>query len=113
MLVENREGIRLYPDLFADAVLLDACLDHSGKASALYRAILTKLPIDDFPAVMRNLAQADWESRVRKDAKSSLFDPVWKEFVHRFEENWTTPRSFTRGDRPTDGRSGAQTERSC
>lgn len=87
MLVENREGIRLYPDLFADAVLLDASLDRSGKASAFYHAILTKLPIDDFPAVMRNLAQADWESRVRKEAKSSLFDPVWKEFVRRFEQS--------------------------
>src|ERR1700687_6143914 len=86
MAVENREGIRLYPDLFADAVLLDASLDHSGQVSALSRTILQKLPSSDFPALMRNLAQAEWKTRTRRGIQSSLFDPVWTEFTRRFEE---------------------------
>ncbi|MDB6040454.1 MAG: hypothetical protein JWM99_4295 [Verrucomicrobiales bacterium] len=95
MLVENSEGIRLYPDLFADAVLLDACLDQAAKTSALYRQIVAKLPAGDFPALMRNLAQADWEARTIKGAKHSLFDPIWDEFVQRFETGeWPNPLKF-------------------
>ena len=34
---------------------------------------------------MRNVAQVDWEARAKKGVKCSLFDPIWMEFVHRFE----------------------------
>jgi hypothetical protein len=95
MVVENREGVRLYPDLFADAVLLDASLDLAGRASPLCRTILQKIPISDFPTLMRNLAQADWEARTKKGEKSSLFDPIWKEFVRRFDDGiWVDTTSF-------------------
>lgn len=85
LVVENWEGVRLYPDLFADAVLLDACLDSSGGASRFIRTALGKLSFTDFPALMRNVAQADWEARSKKGAEDSLFDPIWAEFVRRFE----------------------------
>jgi hypothetical protein len=92
LIAENREGLRLYPDLFADAVLLDACLDSSGEASVFIRTALDKLSFSDFPALMRNVAQADWEVRSKKGAKSSLFDPIWREFVSRFEKSrWRPP----------------------
>ena len=86
LIVENREGIRLYPDLFADAVLLDACLAQGGRSSFLHRTILSKLPIDNFPALMRNVAQADWEARAKVTEKGLLFAPIWNEFIRRFNE---------------------------
>lgn len=82
--VENREGIRLYPDLFADAVLLDSCLDRSNQASFLYQTLLGKISLSEFPAVMRNVAQADWEARSRKEAPYSLFAPIWEQFLTSF-----------------------------
>jgi hypothetical protein len=85
LLAETREGIRLYPDLLADAVLLDACLA-SGHLSPLFREVLGKLRSEEFPALLRNLAQADWEARTRKGASDSLFDPAWKAFLQRFTE---------------------------
>jgi hypothetical protein len=93
LVVENREGIRLYPDLFADAILLDACRDQKGRPSLLHQAVLSKLAISDFPALMRNVAQADWEARPETGEEGPLFEPVWKEFVRRFQEgvwvlNW-------------------------
>ncbi len=92
LVLENREGARLYPDLFADAVLLDTCLDSSGEASRFIRTALDKLSFTDFPALMRNVAQADWEARSKKGAKGSLFDPIWGEFVRRFEQSdWPPP----------------------
>jgi hypothetical protein len=92
LVVENREGARLYPDLFADAVLLDASLDSSRETSFFIRTALAKLSFTDFPAVMRNVAQTDWEARSRGGAKGSLFDPIWKEFVLRFEQSgWRAP----------------------
>ena len=92
LVVENREGLRLYPDLFADAVLLDACLDRGGQPSFLHRTVLGRLPIEDFPSLLRNVAQADWEARVRKGAAHSLFDPIWNEFVRRFcDGEWREP----------------------
>jgi hypothetical protein len=99
LVVENREGVRLYPDLFADAVLLDACLDPKGRPSLLHRAILSKLPITDFPSLMRNVAQADWETRPKTGEAGSLFEPVWQEFVRRFQEgvwvsNWATAKDW-------------------
>jgi len=87
LVVENREGVRLYPDLFADAVLLDAVLDRSHQASFLYRTILAKFQLIDFPSAIRNLAQADWECRTRKGVANSLFDPVWEQFLERFQES--------------------------
>ncbi len=92
LVVENRDGARLYPDLFADAVLLDACLDRSGEASFFIQNALAKLSFTDFPAVMRNVAQADWEARSKRGAKCSLFAPIWKEVAHRFEQaSWRAP----------------------
>ena len=84
LVVENREGLRLYPDLFADSVMLDASLDRAGQPSFLHRTVLAKLPIEDFPSLLRNVAQADWEARVKRGAAHSLFDPIWDEFVRRF-----------------------------
>ena len=86
LLAKNREGIRVYPDLFSDAVLLDACLDSSGHTSSLCRTVVKKLPATDFPALLRNLAQADWETRTKRGAEDSFFDPVWMEFAQRFEK---------------------------
>jgi hypothetical protein len=86
LLVENWEGIRLYPDLFADAVLLDACLGPRGHPSQLHKTVLDKLKIGDFPALLRNIAQADWEARSRKETAHSLFDPIWQKFITHFEK---------------------------
>jgi hypothetical protein len=80
--LKNREGIRLYPDLFADAVLLDACLNRSF----LSKTILNKIPLSEFPAVVRNVAQADWEVRSKGGVPHSIFDPIWEDFVRRFRE---------------------------
>ncbi len=87
LLAENAEGIRLYPDLFADAVALNFCLDGNGRTSPLLSSIIAKLPGKDFPALLRNLAQADWESRSKRKAKNSFFDPVWSEFICRFQSS--------------------------
>jgi hypothetical protein len=99
LVVENREGIRLYPDLFADAVLFDACLDQKGQPSFLHRTILSELQVADFPTLMRNLAQADWETRSKTGEAGSLFEPVWQEFVRRFKEGvwvnkWATAKEW-------------------
>jgi hypothetical protein len=85
LLAENWEGIRLYPDLFSDAVLLDACLDSHSRPSQLHKTILDKLTIGDFPALMRNIAQADWEARSRYGVSDSLFDSIWCRFVKDFK----------------------------
>jgi len=99
LVMQNREGIRLYPDLFSDAVLLDACLDQKGQPSFLHRMILSKLQIADFPALMRNVAQADWETRSKTGETGSLFEPVWQEFVRRFQagvwvNKWATAKDW-------------------
>jgi hypothetical protein len=85
LVIENREGIRLYPDLFSDAVLQEACLDDGGRPSFFHQTVLSKLHIDDFPALMRNVAQADWETRSKTGEAGLLFEPVWQEFVRRFQ----------------------------
>ncbi|MCB1127456.1 MAG: hypothetical protein KDM81_13255, partial [Verrucomicrobiae bacterium] len=99
LVVENREGIRLYPDLFADAVLLDACLDFSGRPSRLHREIIARLPAREFPSLMRNLAQADWATRTRMRTRAPLFQPVWKSFLQRFRAaTWEPKLRFPFGD---------------
>ena len=107
MIVENREGIRLYPDLFADAVLVDAAVGPSGRPSAFAETVLNRLNIGDFPALMRNLAQADWELKVKKDS-TSIFEPVWRQFKHRFQEGaWIESdpdyRAWILGERSSAG----------
>lgn len=93
LVAENREGIRVYPDLFADAVLLDAALDQNGKPSHLCTTVIESLSDSDFPALLRNLAQADWEYREKRSLQSRVFDLVWNEYVQRFSNASGTERS--------------------
>jgi hypothetical protein len=86
LVLENKEGVRLYPDLFSDAILLDACLDSSKQVSLLCKTLLSQIPVSRFPAVMRNVAQADWELRTKKETPNSLFEPLWQQFMMGFKE---------------------------
>ena len=95
LIAENKEGIRIYPDLFSDSVLLDACLNGSGQMSLFCNTIVETLPASDFPSLLRNLAQADWEVRTKRGANNSFFDPVWLEFANRFDKaNWNIRRDM-------------------
>ncbi|PWU13107.1 MAG: hypothetical protein C5B50_20100 [Verrucomicrobia bacterium] len=93
LVIENREGVRLYPDLFADAVLLNSCLDRSNQTSFFSKTLLEKISLSEFPAVMRNVAQADWEARSRKEARNSLFTPIWEQFLTSFKAGAWPDRS--------------------
>ncbi|MCC7376573.1 MAG: hypothetical protein IT581_18080 [Verrucomicrobiales bacterium] len=85
LVVENREGLRIYPDLLADAVVVDALASRTGPGAFLGRAVIEKLPFQDYPALLRNLAQADWEYRQRHGPGESIFDVVWSRFLHLFD----------------------------
>ncbi len=84
LVVENREGIRLYPDLFADAVLVDAVLNEDGEPSHLGRAWIERLNPDEFPSLLRNLGMADWEGRRRGASGESVLEVVWQRLRDRF-----------------------------
>jgi len=82
--VENAEGIRLYPDLFADQVLLDACVGEAGSLKTAACGWLARIAMADYPALLRNLAQVDFTARGLGRSEPRPFDPIWQAFRDRF-----------------------------
>lgn len=105
--VENEDGIRLYPDLFSDAVLRQAAVDETGRPSAWGITLTRQLNLSDFPSILRNLSIADWETsqgeaqaqagglmgRVWADLQNRFSKGGWKE-RHRLLKAWIPTASF-------------------
>jgi hypothetical protein len=101
---ENNEGIRLYPDLFSDAVLRQAAVDGAGRPSGWGVTLARQLNLSDFPSIIRNLSIADWEvSQEKGDAPThSLMEPVWSDLQERFAKGgWQERQGLLKAWIPT------------
>lgn len=85
LVVKNPEGIRVYPDLLADAVVQRTGAHNGRKPSPLLEQVLERFPAEQFPSTLRNLAQADWSARQGSETTHPLFDPLWTKFRARYE----------------------------
>lgn len=91
LLTESREGARIVPDLFNDALVQQTCFDSRGRVPALTCRVCELAAVPDFPnlkypdvlpSLLRNLAEAEWCHRASGFDQSPL-EPVWQEFRRR------------------------------
>jgi hypothetical protein len=72
---------RLAPDVLADQLLLEACLDGSGAPTGYAEELWERFGSDAARTLLRNLAEVDW--RVGGE-ESSLLDPIWDKIERAF-----------------------------
>lgn len=84
----NQSVLRVTPDLLSDHLAYTACYDRFRTESDQPRdrgfvaRLLKHFPPDDFPRLLRHLAQAEWRAGTDAD---SVVEPLWQSFVRRFD----------------------------
>jgi hypothetical protein len=84
LLVETREGWRVVPDLFADYLVYRGCYDESGHLTNFARGLQQSLIPSANGIILRNLAETEWQARLKGQQIESLLDPFWKDLRTKF-----------------------------
>jgi hypothetical protein len=69
---------RLTPDILADFLIEESCLDLNGRLSPFAETALTVVPTAFFGNVMTNIARMDWRMQNGETAESPLLANVWR-----------------------------------
>jgi hypothetical protein len=69
---------RLTPDILADFLIEESCLDLNGRLSPFAETALTVVPTVFFGNVMTNIARMDWRMQNGETAESPLLANVWR-----------------------------------
>lgn len=85
LLVQTREGRRVVPDLFADHLVYRGCYDARGQLTEFARRLQTALLGKTSGAILRNLAEAEWQATLNGRSAASILDPFWRELLASFE----------------------------
>lgn len=83
-LVETREGWRVVPDLFADHLVYRGCYEADGGLTRFALMLQQQLPGEIGGAVLRNLAEAEWQAQLHGRTVESLIAPFWEEMLKKF-----------------------------
>lgn len=94
LLVETREGRRVVPDLFADHLVYRGCYDADGRLTTFARRLQTALLGKASGTILRNLAEAEWQARLKGPSAQSILDPFWQELLATFEKENFWERSL-------------------
>lgn len=86
LLVQTREGRRVVPDLFADHLAYRGCYDADGRLTSFARRLQTALLGKASGTILRNLAEAEWQARLKGPSAQSILDPFWQELLVTFEK---------------------------
>jgi hypothetical protein len=81
LIVARGDLRRLTPDVLADQLLLDACLDAAGDPTGYALELWERFGADAAESLLRNLADIDW--RIGRGS-SSLLDTIWQKVERRF-----------------------------
>jgi len=69
---------RLTPDILADFLIEESCLDLHGRLSPFAETALTVVPTGLFGNVLTNIARMDWRMQNGETAESPLLANVWR-----------------------------------
>ena len=81
LLLETRDGWRVVPDLFADDLVYRGCYGDDGRLTEFARRLQEKLVPIASGAVLENLAEAEWQARLRDSGQrlaESIIEPFWQ-----------------------------------
>jgi len=87
LLYESESGYRIVPDLLSDHLAFDACYDSKGRDKTFATRVIQHFDPEDFPRIIRHLAEAEWQASRRLPSKDSIMGPVWDWFEARFRNS--------------------------
>jgi len=84
LIEETGEGLRVSPDVYSDHLVFKHAISGSGERSVLCDRICNEFGTDHLPAILRNLADAEWRARATGKDIVDLTDPLWQRFRESF-----------------------------
>lgn len=84
LLTRRGNLLRLTPDVLADHILHDACLNHRNEVTGFADRVFASFARDHLSQLLRNLAELDWRVRVTTDSRPALLDQIWNEIRAAF-----------------------------
>ena len=81
LLVVNRDGYRIQPDLLSDHLVYSASIS-GGEPSVLCQEVLQVFESTYWPALLKNLSEAEWRS-----GAADLTSSLWPIFTQAFKES--------------------------
>ena len=75
---------RIIPDVLADFLLEDRCLEHGGRSTRYADKVYDSFGGHFLKSLMRNLAELDWRRGQANDASLNLLDQIWSDIHQRF-----------------------------
>jgi hypothetical protein len=84
LLIETREGWRVVPDLFADYLVYRGCYDDAGRLTEFAKRLQKHLLGSANGIILRNLAEAEWQAKLKGQQIESLLDPFWQDLRTKF-----------------------------
>ena len=86
LLIETREGWRVVPDLFADYLVYRGCYDDAGRLTDFAKRLQKYLLGSANGIILRNLAEAEWQAKLKGQKIESLLDPFWQDLRTKFAQ---------------------------
>jgi len=83
LLLRGGDLIRIVPDVLADYVLENACVDRTGRSTGYSDAIFKAFGETDLSSLLRNLSELDWRI-TQKGPSAGLLRDVWQTLFERF-----------------------------
>ena len=80
------KGWRVGPDLFADHLVYTSCV-RKGQSSAFCDELIETFGAEHFAALLRNLSEAEWRSRMNDSETADLTSSLWNQFQKKFEKS--------------------------
>lgn len=94
LLVINREGIRVTPDLFSDHLVYDSCYGEKGQVTDFIANFLETFGNRSTVSILRNLAEAQWRAiELHGEAAVCVIAPLWNRVLKEFEVSTFWERS--------------------
>lgn len=86
LITKTEQGWRVWPDLFADHLVYTSCVKN-GEPSTLCDEVVENFGANHYPALLRNLSEAEWRARIEGDKNTDLTTPLWKNFQGTFKNS--------------------------
>jgi DNA polymerase III delta prime subunit len=87
LLLETEAGYRIVPDLLSDQLAFEACYDKRGQDKSFAALVVRHFDVENFPRVIRHLAEAEWQATARLKSRETILEPVWEWFEERFRSS--------------------------
>jgi hypothetical protein len=98
VLVRRGRAFRIIPDLLADYIIEDSCLNRAaGTSSGYIERVLAGAGVDDLTNLLGNVAKLDWRLSEHDEGPVRLIDSVWQHVESQYQTASNSRDALIRG----------------